>query len=106
MASVEWTVGARENLREIVEFIAHDSPTYAASVAARITSATRRLREYPKIGRMIPEYDLDELRELIILSYRVAYRVDENRSVILAITHGRRDLRPFLGDDPTGVPKP
>ncbi len=104
MASVEWTVGARENLREIVEFIAHDSPTYAASVAARITLATRRLRDYPRVGRMIPEYGIEELRELIILNYRVAYRLDENHSVIIAITHGRRDLRSLLGDDPSGTP--
>ena len=35
MASVRWTVGAKEDLREIVAFISKDSETYAATIAGR-----------------------------------------------------------------------
>ncbi len=70
MASVYWSLGARDDIRQAVEFIGKDSPaspTYAASLVGRITAAIERLLErYPAIGRVIPEYDDDDLRELII----------------------------------------
>jgi plasmid stabilization system protein ParE len=51
---------------------------------------------------MVPEYEMDRLRELIVQGYRVIYSLDDpNESVrIHAIQHGRRDLRRRLGDYP------
>ena len=55
MAQVRWTLGARTDLREIVEFIARDSETYATVTADRILSAVERLERNPRLGRVVPD---------------------------------------------------
>jgi len=92
VASIVWSVGARNDLRELVQFIAYDSPTYAASTSRRILDAVDRLRRYPKLGRVVPEYDHPSIRELIVGNYRVVYRVRGQRVGIGAIVQGSRDL--------------
>jgi addiction module RelE/StbE family toxin len=92
MAAVRWTVGAREDLREIVEHIAADSPTYARAMAMRILGSVKRLRAHPALGRVVPEYEDESIRELIVGNYRVVYRVEGRRVGVLAVVHGARDL--------------
>lgn len=62
MASVRWTVGAREDLRAIVEYVSQDSTMYAAALAGRIVAAVERLRRHPKLGRVVPTSG-NELRQ-------------------------------------------
>ena len=100
MASVRWTVGAREDLRAIFEYISRDSPTYAAAVAGRVVAAVGRLRSHPKLGRVVPEYENETIRELVVASYRVVYRVRGQRVGIVAVVHGSRDLLRRLADEP------
>ena|SRR3990170_7295858 len=92
MASIHWTVGARDDLREIVEYISRDSLTYAASVVGRVIAAVDRLERHPKLGRVVPEYEDETIRELIVGNYRVVYRLRRQRIGILAVVHGSRDL--------------
>lgn len=92
MASVRWTVGARADLREIVDYISQDSVTYAAALAGRIVTNVGRLRRYPRLGRVVPEYQDRSLRELIVGNYRVVYRLQGQGVAVLAIVHGSRDL--------------
>lgn len=92
MASVRWTVGARADLREVVECISQDSVTYAAALAERIVTNIGRLRRHPRLGRVVPEYKDRTIRELIVGNYRVVYRIHGRRVGILAIVHGSRDL--------------
>ena len=67
MVTIRWTIGAQKDLREIIEYIGQDSTTYAAVMARRIITAIERLRRYPKVGRIIPEYDDETIRELIVI---------------------------------------
>ena len=92
MASILWTVGARGDLREIIEYIGRDSPTYAVATAERILDAAERLRRYPKLGRIAPEYGDESIRELLVGNYRVVYRLRRQRVGIVAVVHGSRDL--------------
>ncbi|HUF27071.1 MAG TPA: type II toxin-antitoxin system RelE/ParE family toxin [Gemmatimonadaceae bacterium] len=55
MTRVVWTRPAREDLRELREFIARDSPRYARPTVARIVRSVARLREHPLSGRIVPE---------------------------------------------------
>lgn len=54
--------------------------------------ATRRLQNFPEIGRVIPEVADTSLREIIVQGYRVIYRLEEQCVLILAVMHGRRDV--------------
>lgn len=100
MAALRWTIGARRDLREIVQFIAADSPTYAAVMSHRIVTATERLPRHSRLGRIVPEYGDVSLRELIVGSYRLVYRIVRDDIGIVAIVHGSQDLLRTLGDRP------
>jgi toxin ParE1/3/4 len=100
VASVIWTVGAQADLRGVVEYIGRDSAAYAAQVAGRIIASVERLRRYPKLGRVVPEYEDETIRELIVGNYRVVYRLRRQRVGIVAIVHGSRDLLRRLSGEP------
>jgi len=89
---VGWSRRALRDLEGIAEYIAIDSPTYAKSVVKRIVSETRMLAKFPHAGRKVPEYDDENVREVIVYSYRVIYRVLEEGVTIAAIIHGKRRL--------------
>lgn len=92
MASIRWTIGARQNLKEIVTYIQRDSSVYAAEVAERLLAAVDRLERLPQLGRIVPEYQDPALRELLVGHYRVIYRVQGDTVGILALIHASRDL--------------
>jgi plasmid stabilization system protein ParE len=44
-------------------------------------------------GRVVPEIGDKQIRELIIQSYRLIYKVERSRVALLGIIHGARDLK-------------
>ena len=91
---VGWSRRALSDLEGIAEYIAADSPTYARNVIKKIVSQTRLLAQFPRSGRMVPEYGDENVRELIVYSYRIIYRVEESGGVVIAaIVHGKRNLQ-------------
>jgi len=89
---VEWAQSAVASLVEAIEYIARDSPSYAAALALRVDRAALSLRELPDRGRRVPEFDDPAVRELIVGSYRMIYRVSPSRVLLLAFVHKARDL--------------
>lgn len=89
---VEWSDFARDDLDELVHYISRDSAFYARLFGEKVVLATRRLEEFPESGRMIPEAEDEVLREIIVQGYRVMYRLEPGRVLILAIMHGSRDV--------------
>lgn len=68
---VEWSLEATEDLESIAEYIARDSEFYARAVLAEILAVSRRIREFPLIGRIVPEIGNDRIRERLLYSYRL-----------------------------------
>lgn len=89
---VIWSFPAKEDLKIIHDYIAKDSKVYAKKVVERIVETTEKLNEFPKIGRMVPEIDSHNVRELLIYSYRIIYEIAQNRIEILTIVHSKRDF--------------
>ena len=95
MAEVIWTIKAIEQVEQIGSFIERDSPFQAHRVVRLIIKETRKLREHTKIGKMIPEIQEDQHRELRVFSYRILYKVlDEKRIAIVGVVHGQRLFDP------------
>ena len=94
---VEWSDCARDDLDDLVRFIGRDSELYARRFAERVVLATRRLQAFPESGRMIPEAENKALREIIVQGYRVMYRLETNRALVLAVMHGSRDVGGIAG---------
>ena len=94
---VEWSDCARDDLDDLVRFIGRDSELYARRFAERVVLATRRLQAFPESGRMIPGAEDKALREIIVQGYRVMYRLETNRALVLAVMHDSRDVGGIAG---------
>lgn len=93
MVKIIWTVRAVEHIEEIGQFIEKDSSFQARRVVQLIIKETRKLMQFPRIGKMIPETQADEYREIRIFSYRILYKIiDESNIAIIGVIHGQRLL--------------
>ena len=90
--NVVWTDPAIQDLKSIREFIAKDSEYYASEFIERVITAVDKLQNFPQLGRIVPELQTDNIRELIYQAYRVIYRTANNHIEVLAAIHGGRDL--------------
>jgi len=95
---------ARDDLDGLVRYISRDSDFYARRFGENVVLATRRLTEFPDSGRTIPEAEDSTLREIIVQGYRVMYRIEAERVLVLAVMHGSRDFaglekRPWEDDE-------
>ena len=91
---VKWSEPAILDLRSIHDFIAHDSRFYARKVIQDIRDKADILNELPKIGKKVPELDVENIRELSLYSYRIIYEIRSQGIFMLAVIHKRRDLKP------------
>ncbi len=95
-----WAPRALNQVSEIAEYIAADRPAAARRWVTTLFEHVATLRQHPRRGRRIPEVDRDDLREVFHGAYRVIYRVDPRRLVVLSVRHGRRQWDPEeLADD-------
>jgi len=89
---VKWSTPAKRDLKEIYDYIARDSKYYAKKVAKTIVERTEMLKEFPEIGRVVPEIGDNNVRELFVYSYRLIYELAPAGVEVLAIIHGKRDF--------------
>lgn len=94
---VSWSPEALEDVDAIATYIARDSSFYAAAVVQTILDAARTLEKFPFRGRVVPEIALDAIRERYVYSYRLIYRIRDNKVTIAAVIHGKRMLNPVVG---------
>ncbi len=71
MTPIVWSPQSLRDVESIRAYIAADSPRYAGLVVQRIVSAVERLAAFPECGRMVPERNSPEIREVIVRPYRV-----------------------------------
>jgi toxin ParE1/3/4 len=89
---VKWAAPARKDLKEIYDYIAKDSKYYAKNVVKNIVAKTEELKNFPLIGRIVPEIGDENVRELLTYSYRLIYEIKPGVVEILALIHGKRDF--------------
>jgi addiction module RelE/StbE family toxin len=94
MRRLVWTEPALADLEAIHDFIAKDSEYYASSFLQELIGQAEKLLIFPEMGRIVPEYGMKGIRELIFQNYRIIYRLEEDFTTILTIIHGKRELLP------------
>ena len=92
MVEIVWSANASRNLDAIAEYISRGSLYYAIMTVQRIHTAAVRLKTFPRSGRIVPEFQLDFIREIIVGNYRVVYLLSEAKCQMIAVVHSRRDL--------------
>ena len=92
-----WSARARRELGEIGEYIARDKPEAANRWVETLMAAAEQAAALPGMGRIVPEYARDELREVIKRGYRIVYLVTDEEVEIVTVREGRR----LMPDDPS-----
>ena len=94
-----WSNPAKIDLKQIHDYIARDSRFYAKKVSSEIVEKTETLNLFPKVGRIVPEVEDPNVRELLIYSYRVIYEILPDRIEVLALIHSKRNFIKGLLDE-------
>ncbi|MBI4469669.1 MAG: type II toxin-antitoxin system RelE/ParE family toxin [Acidobacteria bacterium] len=89
---VVWTDPAWDDLEAAADFIARDSATYAAVFVQEVRDAAASLGEFAERGQIVPEFDDKALREFLVKPYRIVYRIEDDRIVVLTLVHGATRL--------------
>lgn len=92
MVKAEWLEIAKNNLIQIYYYINDDSVYYAVKTINEILKSTDNIELFPYMGRKVPEYNLNEIRELIYKSYRIIYSIESEKILIRGIWHSARKL--------------
>jgi plasmid stabilization system protein ParE len=54
---------------------------------------TRLLARFPRSGRKVPEFDDEDIREVLSYSYRIIYQVQRQEIIVAAVIHGKQLLQ-------------
>jgi addiction module RelE/StbE family toxin len=92
-AKIVWTSEALSRLIEIEKYIAQDSETRARNFSKSILNATSSLTKYPQKGRIVPEFNVSGIREIIYKNYRIVYRIHKEHIQILTVFEAHRLIR-------------
>jgi addiction module RelE/StbE family toxin len=93
MAKITWTKKSFKDLRAINDYISLDSPFYAARFISKLIRRVEQLIVFPESGRIVPEKNEPEIRELIEGNYRIFYRFRKGHITILRIHNAARRIK-------------
>lgn len=98
--NVELTQGAEDDLEEIHDYLAElRVADEADALLDQLLATIETLEQFPERGgvpKELAELGLREFRQVLLLHFRVIYRVFGDRVVILVIADGRRDMQTLL----------
>jgi toxin ParE1/3/4 len=97
-----WSPQAEARLQEIDDFISQDSPENATRFIAKLIKRVQSLSQFPDSGRIVPEKESGEFRELIEGNYRIVYRIKNKNIEIITVFEGHQLLP---DEDLTSKPK-
>ncbi len=92
MVTIKWSNKALSDLENIRGFISKDSPRDANLFIKNVIKKVDILENFPYSGRVVPEKNNSELRELLYKKYRVIYQIQNEIATILFIFHQSRIL--------------
>ena len=87
-----WAPLAVDRAAEIARYISYDNPSAASKWIDNLFKKVEILKSAPEIGRIVPEIETKDLRELIFGNYRIIYRVEKSKVNILTVRHGKQML--------------
>ncbi|OAQ40525.1 plasmid stabilization protein [Pedobacter psychrophilus] len=93
MVKIIWTDLASKDLKSIHNYIAQDSKFYASRYIQKLISRVDQLEKFPSSGKIVPEFNDENIRELIEGNYRLVYKINSDYIGILRIHHSARILR-------------
>jgi toxin ParE1/3/4 len=94
-----WAGVAEKDLKEIIEYIAIDSPDQALKILKKVKQKASSLYTLPERGRIVPELQDQGVllyRELIVPPWRIIYRIAEMKLYVLSVLDARQNVEDIL----------
>jgi len=90
---VIWTQSALGDLHGLVRYISRDDRAVADRFGNLIVSKVDGLGRFPRMGRIVPEFAMDALRQILVPPYRIIYEINDPATTVsvLRVWHGARD---------------
>ncbi|MFM8300427.1 MAG: type II toxin-antitoxin system RelE/ParE family toxin [Microcystis aeruginosa] len=89
---VFWTETAVNHLSSIYKYISQNSPQYAQRLVERLTRRSEQIANFPFSGRLVPEFETEQIREVIEGSYRIIYYIKPEQIDVIAVLHAARNI--------------
>lgn len=89
---IVWSPLAIDRASEIANYIARDKPSAAKKWIDTIFSKVEHLKTSPEIGRIVPEINNRQFRDVLYGNYRIIYRIEKKQISILTVRHGKQIL--------------
>jgi plasmid stabilization system protein ParE len=96
---VEWAAAAETDLKQIIDYLAADSPGNALQIFKKIRQRVSGLYAFPERGRIVPELQAQVIhtyRELITAPWRIVYRISEGTVYVLSVIDSRQNVEDIL----------
>jgi toxin ParE1/3/4 len=96
---VEWAVVAESDLKQIIDYIAAESPGNALHLFKKIRQKASSLYAFPERGRIVPELQgqgISIYRELILAPWRILYRISDGTVFVLSVIDSRKNVEDIL----------
>jgi len=93
MEEVVWSLKSKEDLYNIFDFISKDSKLYAANTIDNIILRTKLLPSQKQSGRIVPEFNRGDIREVFEGNYRIIYVIKRKHIFISRVFHRSRLLK-------------
>ncbi len=90
---IVWSKESLQQLIEIENYISRDSPERAVEFINRLIDRAEKIKDYPYKGRVVPEFSINEIREVFEKNYRIVYRISEEQIEILTVFEGHKLLK-------------
>ena len=79
-------------MRTIKRFIAQNSPTYANRMIDKLTNRSKQIGAFPLSGRMVPEFEFGQIREVFEGPYRIIYHIRPDLIEVIGVVHMSREI--------------
>jgi toxin ParE1/3/4 len=90
--NIVWSPLAVDRVSEIAAYIAQDKPSAAEQWVKTVFSKVEHLKSSPGIGRIVPEIENSQFKEIIYGNYRIIYRIELEQISVLTVRHGKQIL--------------
>ncbi|MHB8375599.1 MAG: type II toxin-antitoxin system RelE/ParE family toxin [Dehalococcoidia bacterium] len=72
------------------------APSRARQIHDTLRAAAQRLSQFPRMGRVVPEFERDSLREIVVERYRVIYELRDDVVAVVTVLHSATDVETRL----------
>jgi plasmid stabilization system protein ParE len=92
--SISFALSAVTDLEQIrAWYVEQLPPEVGERLVREMVAQVERLADYPESGRVVPEFDLAPLREIIHPPFRIVYRLDGDRVRVVRVWRSERFMR-------------